>query len=126
MSPSIAQEIGRVSASIETSTRSNECCAIARLLMASKGDKLVAADLAEARRFSQRFVDVLQKSTVSPLSLTTASDLALFVGTTSAFLQSLSSAGAFDRMYPSMKTVPPRARVASTLLNATSYIHSEG
>src|SRR5262245_50119485 len=126
MSPSIAQTIGRVSADIETRKYAGEFCAIARLFMLSKGNRLEAAQIAEQRRFSSRVIETLRKSAVSPLSLTTTSDLAQFTGTTSAFLQSLSTAGAFDRMLPSMRQVPPRARVAATTLNATAYIHGEG
>jgi HK97 family phage major capsid protein len=60
------------------------------------------------------------------MSLTTASSLAEYVGTTSAFLEGLRTYGAFDRMLGDMKQVPPRARIASVILNATAYVHGEG
>jgi HK97 family phage major capsid protein len=123
---SLAQRIGVVSSNIETSTRTGEFAAIARLLMLARGDKMQAAELAEARHLSARVAEVFRKSVVAPTSLTTASALAEYTGTTSAFLESLKTVGAFDRMLPDMKQVPPRARVASVTLNATSFLHNEG
>jgi hypothetical protein len=122
---SIAAQVAKVSSNIETATKVGEFCTVARLLMLTRGDKLQAAEMAEARRFSSRVADVLRKSAVAPASLTTASSLAEYTGTTAAFLDSLRSVGAFDAMLPDMKQVPPRSRVASTILNATAYVHGE-
>jgi hypothetical protein len=119
---SIASQIGRVSSNIEVATRAGEFVAIARCLMMSKGIVSEARQIAE-RRFTQRVVDVFQKAPVAPL--TTTSSLAEYTGTTSAFLEALRSTGAFDRMLPDMKQVPPRSRVVSTLLDATAFVHAE-
>src|SRR5262245_22886920 len=122
----IAQRVAQVSSDIETRTRVGEFIALARLLMLTKGDKLQAAEIAEARRLSARVAEVFRKSAVAPVSLTTASALAEYTGTTAAFLESLRTYGAFDRMLADMRQVPSRARVSSTVLNATAYVHGEG
>jgi HK97 family phage major capsid protein len=123
---SIAQQVRVVSSDLETRTRVGEFGAVARLLMLTRGDRLEAAQIAEARRMSQRVVEILRKSAVAPASTTTASSLAEYTGTTAAFLESLKSVGAFDRLLGDMKLVPPRSRIASVTLNATGYVHGEG
>jgi HK97 family phage major capsid protein len=130
MSP-IEQQVARdvvvrATLDLETRTRVGEFAAIARLLMLTKGDRSEAAEIAQARRMSSRVVDIFRKSAVQPVSLTTASSLAEFTGTTAAFLASLRSVGAFDRMLPDMRVVPARSRIASTVLGATGYVHGEG
>lgn len=116
----------RASLDTETRTKAGEFAAVCRLLMLTRGDRAEAAEIAEARRFLPRVGEILRKSAVAPVSLTTASDLALYTGTVSAFLESLKSVGAFDQMLGDMKVVPPRSRVSATLLNATGYVHGEG
>jgi hypothetical protein len=123
---SIAQQVAKISSNLETATKAGEFGAIARLLMLAKGDPLRAAEIAEAQHLSHRVAEVFRKTAVVPASLTTASDLVAYTGTTAAFLESLKTVGAFDQMLPDMKQVPPRSRVASTTLNATGYIHAEG
>lgn len=122
---SIAAQVGRVSADLETRTRAGEFAAVCRALMLAGGDPMQAKQLAEARR-QPRVAEIFAKTVVAPISLTTASSLGEYVGTTAAFLESLRSVGAFDRMLVDMRQVPPRSRVSSTLLGATAYVHGEG
>jgi HK97 family phage major capsid protein len=125
MPPSIAEQVRVVSSNIEVATKAGEFAVTARLLMLTRGDRAEAAEIAEQRRLS-RVAEILRKSAVAPISLSTASDLGLYTGTTAAFLDSLKTVGAFDQMLPDMKVVPPRSRVAATTLNATGYVHGEG
>jgi HK97 family phage major capsid protein len=120
----LAHQVAKASHDLETRTRAGEFVAIARCLMLANGRMREAVQIAE-QRFVQRVVDVFRKTAVAPTSLTTASSLAEYTGTTTAFLESLRTVGAFDRMLPDMRQVPPRARVASTTLNATAYVHGE-
>jgi len=60
----IAQQVARVSSDIETRMRVGEFTALAPLLMLTKGDKLQAAEIAEARRLSARVAEVFRKSAV--------------------------------------------------------------
>jgi hypothetical protein len=123
---SIAAQVAKVSLDLETRTKAGEFAAACRCLMLTKGSPLEAAEIAQARHFSSRVQEIFRKAAVQPASLTTASSLAEYTGTTAAFLESLRTYGAFDQMLPDMKVVPPRSRVASTTLNATGYVHGEG
>ena len=122
---SIASQVGKITSDLETRTRAGEFSAICRVLMLAGGAPLEALAIAE-KRFTERVVNVSRKTAVNPASLTTASSLAEYTGTTAAFLETLRSVGAFDRMLPDMRQVPPRSRVASTTMDATAYVHGEG
>jgi HK97 family phage major capsid protein len=93
--------------------------------MMARGAPFEAVQIAE-KRFTQRVCDIIKKTAVAPASLSTASPLVEYTGTTAAFLESLRTVGAFDRMLGDMRQVPPRSRVSSTTLNATGFIHAEG
>jgi HK97 family phage major capsid protein len=123
--PSIAEQVRIVSSNVEIATRSREFSSLCRVLMLAKGERREAAEIAEQQRLG-RVAEILRKSAVAPVSLSTASSLAEYTGTTAAFLESLKSVDAFDRMLPDMKQVPPRSRVAATSLNASGYVHGEG
>ena len=120
----VAQRLGQMSSDLEAKTKAGEFVGVARCLMMAKGIRHEALQIAE-NRFTARVADVFRKTAVSPASLTTASSLAEFTGATAAFLESLRSVGAFDRMLPDMRQVPPRSRVSATTLNATAYVHGE-
>jgi hypothetical protein len=106
----IAQRLATVSANIETATRADEFVQAAKLLLIARGDVMHAAALAERAR--QNSLATLFKSAVTAGGLTNWDAIAGYPAVATAFLESLWSISAFDRMFRSMRQAPLRTRLA--------------
>ena len=122
----IAAQIKSVSSNLEISTKAAEFGAVARVFMASRGDGKLAAEMARAQGLGARVADVVMKTPVAAMSMTSATALSEYGDVIAAFLGSLSSAGAFDAMLPNMRKVNPHVRLVSITASATAYIAGEG
>src|SRR5262245_48180413 len=117
----ISATIARASTRIEAATRLDEFLSVARCATLGRGVGEGAA-IAEGRGLG-RIAELLRKAAVPPVGLSNSPE---FQTLAMAFLESLGSAGAFDRMLPDMLRVPMRTRIAAVTLNATGYIVGEG
>lgn len=113
-----------VAASADIATRSGEFAALARHVMAHKGDLTLALHRAASIRSPR--VEAVLKAAVSSGSLTTLAPLAEYQTLVSSFLGSLANAGAFDRMLPDMRKIPLRTRTGIVTASATGSIVGDG
>ena len=129
--------LGAISSSLEASTRAREFCALARCVALGKGRDSIARGVAEEAGLSTTVRSILSGQPVHNLSrdLVLQQRAAVAAGSTSdsswalplsayqtlaaSFLESLRAFGAFDRMLPSMRRVPMRARVGSSSIGIT-------
>jgi hypothetical protein len=119
--------LGTVQADLETRTRAGEFVGIARTLVASAktGGLLLAARMAESHRMSPRVVSILKSAVASGTTSGWGASISEYQDTVSAFLESLSVVGAFDRMLGDMQRVPLKTRVAITTVGITGSIVGE-
>ena len=59
----IAQQLGRINASIETTTKAREFCTLARVVTLSRGDHALAQHIAEESRLSPTIRSILSGRT---------------------------------------------------------------
>jgi HK97 family phage major capsid protein len=105
---SIVQQIATVSSNLESATRSREFVSAARYLLAARGDRIEAQQLAAAGRSTDRVKAAVAAGSISG----SGAPLAEYRAVSGAFLESLKHSGAFDAMLPSMLQVPFRTRLA--------------
>jgi hypothetical protein len=105
----------------ERSHRAGEFIAIARYLVQAHGDVMQASKLAANSRCVPRISTIFKTAVAagSIASTTWAGPLVEYDSVMSAFVESLSSAGAFDAMLSSMRRVPLRTRVAVVTVGAS-------
>lgn len=124
MSPTITQQVRTVSTSVEVATRAAEFGTAARLLMQARGDYHAAGRIAEAQGL-RPIAEYFQKAAVAPLA-TSDTGLAQAAPTAAAFLSSLRSVGAFDRIAADAKRVPPISRAVVITGSTAATVHGEG
>ena len=136
----IAQQLGRINAGVEASTKVREFINLARIIALSRGNPANAAALVHDHRvlMGPRIQSIVagggrvydlrpdlvstQKAAISAGTTTDASwalPLAEYQTIANAFLESLRNFGAFDRMLGSMRRVPLRTRVGWSSVGIT-------
>src|SRR4051794_30977766 len=113
----------------DMNTKVRDFVQIARLVASTRGDTLAAAMIAEKSETVPGNVAGVLKSAVGAGTLsdaTWASPLSPYGTLISAFLGSLRSVGAFDRMLPDMRNVPLRTRVGAVTTGTVGTIAGEG
>jgi len=118
----ILQQLGEVNTNIETRQRAREFVAMARFLMAARGNRTEAHQLAVAGRAPDRVKAAVAAQSISG----SGAPLAEYQQLSTGFLESLRSAGAFDAMLTSMVPVPLRTRVVVVTTSATGSVVAEG
>ena len=120
----LAQNVAKVSANLETATRLGEFTEYIRHWSGANGVPTEAA--VQARAAGQlRVAEMLHKATTGALT-TSGNALSEYPSMIAAFLTALRSAAAFDAMLPEMRRTPARTRVVAATSGATGYIVNEG
>jgi len=119
----IAAQIGRVNAGLESKRRASEFHSYAHTLMAAHSLGMSPLDLVEVVRAPQSVVDYF-KAQVG--SLTSESELAQLRQLSGGFLASLVTASAFDGILPDMQPGQLHSIFACVTGNATAYVHLQG
>src|SRR5262245_18909504 len=117
---SIMQKLGDQHRGIELSRKVLAFSEYARLLMLSGGSMLALRALAEKNSRITAYAPEL-KAAISAGTPSTWGASLVPDAIISAFLESLSTVGAFDAMLPSMRRVPFRSAVAVTTSAATAH-----
>jgi hypothetical protein len=136
----IAQQLGRINAAAELSTKAREFVNLARVVAMSRGDHSAVRAIVHDNRFlcgptvkgiveSSQHVYEMQPDLVAQQKAAVAAGttadtgwalpLADYQTLASAFLESLRNFGAFDRMLPSMRRVPFRTRIGASTTGST-------
>jgi hypothetical protein len=136
----IAQQLGRLSAASEMSTKAREFANLARCIALGRGDRYEAQKIVHDNRVLlgprvksivesrhpvyQLDPDMVARQKAAALAGGTAvgdwtEQLASYQVLAAAFLESLKNFGAFDAMLPSMRRVPFRTRVGSVTTGAS-------
>ena len=125
----IAQRIGAVHASMETTTNAKEFCNLARVVALNADAQQLAQDkligptiktiVADSHRVYEMRSDLVERQKAAVAAGTTADTgwalpLAEYQVLASAFLESLRQWGCFDRLLPSMRRVPFRTRIGAS------------
>jgi hypothetical protein len=127
----IAQQLGRVNAKLESATSLNECFAMFKLLALAKGNASDARLFAEQDRYSPRVIEALREKSAAGIGTmadaTNAAPLALYNQLINAALGSLRNVGVFDRVRPDMIDVTGlRSRAIVVTTGATGSAVSPG
>ena len=138
----IAQQLGRISATAEMNTKAREFCNLAKLVAMSRGEHvnmrhIVRNDISNRARIalgptvksivegSFRVYSMNDQQKAAALAGGTASgdwteQLAAYDTLAAAFLELLRNWGAFDAMLPSMRRVPFRTRIGASTTGITA------
>ena len=141
----IAQQLNRVSAGVELSTKAREFCNLARVVALSRGnhadaqrlaqDKLIGPTIktivAGSHRVYEMRSDLVERQKAAVAAGTTvdsgwALPLAEYQVLASAFLESLRQWGCFDRLLPSMRRVPFRTRIGASTTGISGTTVGQG
>jgi hypothetical protein len=133
--------LGKISASLESSTRSREFISLARALALSGGSVGKATSIANDARLSPAVKAILAdthkvhdlpaniKAAVSAgttADATWAEPLAQYQNLANSFLESLRTFGGFDRMLGAMRRVPLRTRIGASTAVITAGVVPQG
>ena len=119
---SIVERVAAINTNLDARTRSAEFVRAAQCLAAG-GTWTRGADIAKAIGCTDRVVDVMTKSAVTPGVM---SDALSTTGLVAAFVDSLRNFGAFDAILPSIVRVPMKTKIALTTVGATGFVIGEG
>lgn len=124
----IAATIGALNANIEANARANALIHVAKYLVAAKGSRSLAREMAEQRRALPNIQAVLKAAVDAGTTTGTtwAAPVSEYSGMVAAFVDSLANFGAFDAALPMMKRMPLRTRVAIVTVGATAATVSQG
>lgn len=126
----IAQHIGQVSASLETSTKAREFVGCAKSLLAARGNAGEAARYAEHFGFSDRVVQVLKGAVTAGSTGVPgwAEEVTAFRLAGEAFAQSLKNYSAFDAILGdrSFLVLPLHCRIVAITSSASAGAVAEG
>ena len=114
----IMQQIGRVSASLEVATRSDEFVNLAKSLMLGHGNASAAAQYAASPRLAQILKGAVASGEAT--SSTWAEQIAQHQTIAASFISGLKGFGAFDAMFDSFIQLPPHVRAVCITLGATT------
>ena len=106
----IAQQVARVSANVETATRAGEFVQAVRFLMIGKGN---ATRLAEELRAPAHVIEFIKSPAAAGSMTGWGQPLASFQNLATAFLSSLSGISVFDALWPFMLQAPLRTLIIS-------------
>lgn len=119
----IAQQVAKVSANIESADRVNEFVSGVRYLMLGRGG---AETLAEKERAPSRVIEFVKSPQAAGSMTGWAQPLAPFQNLATAFLASLTGVSAFDALWPSMLQAPLRMTVVAVSAVISGSGVSEG
>ncbi|MGA7103782.1 MAG: hypothetical protein WBX49_00400 [Candidatus Deferrimicrobiaceae bacterium] len=125
---SLLERAGKIEADARRASRANDFVDLARRIALARGDYLQALTTADSERAPMDVRAVL-KAAAAAGAVAVGSwgePISLYDGLVRAFADSLRNFGAFDRLLPSMRSVPLRSRCAIVSAGAFGSVVAEG